>query len=261
MFSLIHDIRYALRQLVKDRAAAMAVIVTIALGIGVNTAVFSIVNGLHRPLPAPQPEQIVVLAAQTKGDETGFRFTFSYPAFEDFRRQAADSGDLFAVTYSFAGLSTGEKSSRFFYGAVTGNFFSALGVRPLAGRFFEPGEGETAAAELTVILGHSFWVKRFGGDPSVIGQQVRVDGRSATIIGIASKGFHGVYAGADMDGYMPLRSQVSDDASQSSRLFTNRERRNLTVFGRLRPGVTISQAQISLNGSRPPVGKSIPRNG
>src|SRR5262245_14540653 len=171
MIGIFQDIRFALRQLVKDRAAAIAIIVTVALGIGVNTAIFSIVNGVLRPLPAPQPQQIVVVAADTKGDETGFRFTFPYAAIDDIRRQSSQSMDVFAVTYLFGGLSTGEKSNRFFYGAVSGNFFSALDVKPFLGRFFEPGEGENAGADLTVILGHAFWQKRFGGDPTVIGRQ------------------------------------------------------------------------------------------
>jgi predicted permease len=246
MIGIFQDLRFALRQLVKDRAAAIAIIVTIALGIGVNTAIFSIVNGVLRPLPAPDPQQIVVVAAETKGDETGFRFTFPYAAFDDIRRQAAPSMDVFAITYMFGGLSTGDKSNRFFYGAVSGNFFSALNIKPLLGRFFEPGEGENAGADLTVILGHAFWQKRFGGDPAVIGRQLRINGRLATIIGVAQKDFHGVFAGVDMDGYMPLRSLVSEDL-QSRQFFTNREWRDLTVFARLKPNTTIDQAQASLS--------------
>src|SRR6266404_5693099 len=203
MSVLLQDLRYAGRQLWKDRTAAIVVVITIALGIGVNTAVFSILNGFLRPLPVKAPDQLVVLAADTKGDETGFRFTFSYAALEDIRRQQDSFTEVFAFTPSIGGLSNGDKASQFLYSAVTGNFFSALGVRPALGQFFEPGEGERSGAELKVVLGHSFWQRKFGGDPGVIGKKVRVDGRAATVIGVATKDFHGVYAGVNMDGYMP----------------------------------------------------------
>jgi ABC-type lipoprotein release transport system permease subunit len=145
MFFFFQDLRYVIRQLWKDRAIAIVVTVTIALGIGVNTAVFSILNGFQRPLPVTAPEQIVVLAADTKGDETGFRFTFSYAALEDIRRQADLFTDIFAFVPGIGGLSTGDKSTQFLYSAVTGNFFSALGLHPAHGRLFAPAKGKTWA--------------------------------------------------------------------------------------------------------------------
>jgi predicted permease len=246
MFAFLQDFRCAFRQLWKDRGVAFVVVLTIALGIGVNTAVFSILNGFLRPLPVRAPEQIVVLAADTKGDETGFRFTFSYAALQDLRRQGESFTDVFAASPAISGLSTGDRTSQFLYSAVTGDFFKALGVAPALGRFFEPGEGEHSGAELNVVLGHSFWRRNFGGDPSVIGRQVRIDGRAATVIGVASKDFHGLFAGADMDGYLPLRSQVVDDYARSAGFFTNRTYRALTVYGRLKPGTTVKEAQAAM---------------
>jgi predicted permease len=243
MTGFIQDFGYALRQLWKDRMVASIVVLTIALGIGVNTAVFSILNGFLRPLPVHDPEQIVVLAADTKGDETGFRFTFSYATLQDLQLQLGDFADLFASTPSISGLSTGDRTSQFLYSAVTGNFFRALGVAPELGRFFEPGEGEHTGAEMNVVLGYSFWQRHFGADRGVVGRQVRIDGRAATVIGVTSKDFHGLFAGADMDGYLPLRSQVVDDYPRSHPYFSSREYRGLTVYGRLQPGVTIQQAQ------------------
>src|SRR5438874_11804195 len=111
MFALFQDISYACRQLWKDRTATFVIVLTIALGIGVNTAVFSILNGFQRPLPVRAPDQLVVLAADTKGDETGFRFTFSYAALEDIRRQSDSFTEVFAFTPSIGGLSNGDKSS------------------------------------------------------------------------------------------------------------------------------------------------------
>src|SRR5262249_23493827 len=156
-----------------------------------------------------------VLSADTKGDETGFRFTFPYAALQDLRRQSDSFTDVFGATAEISGLNSGNRTTRFLYSAVTGNFFSALGVRPALGRFFEPGEGENGVGELNIVLGHSLWLKQFGGDPGVVGRQVRVDGRTATVIGIVPKDFHGVFAGADMDGYLPLRSLIRDEYSWS----------------------------------------------
>jgi len=130
MFALFQDLRYAARQLWKDRTVAIVVVLTIALGIGVNTAVFSILNGFQRPLPVKAPEQIVVLAADTKGDETGFRFTFSYAALQDIRRQAESLSDVFAFIAGIGGLNNGGKSSQFLYSAVTGNFFRLWACAP-----------------------------------------------------------------------------------------------------------------------------------
>ena len=145
MSGLFQDLRHAVRRLWTDRTVSVVVVLTITLGIGVNTAVFSILNGFMRPLPVTAPENIVVLAADTRGDETGFRFTFSYAALQDIRRQADSFTDVFAFTPSISGLSNGDRSSQFLYSAVTGNFFSALGLRPVLGRFLRRARGKTAA--------------------------------------------------------------------------------------------------------------------
>ena len=245
MSALIQDLRYACRQLWKDKSVALVVVITIALGIGVNTAVFSMINGFDRPLPVKNPGEIVVLAADTKGDETGLQFNFSYAALQDLRRQTDSFTDVFAYTLGISGFSLGDKASQFAHAAVTGNYFTALGIRPQLGRFFEPGEGEGRGEELNVVLGHSFWQTKFGGDPGVIGKQVRIDGASVTIIGVAPKSFRGVYAGIEMDGYLPLRSQISDEYGWTRDFFTGRKHRSLTVLGRLKPGVTLKQAQAS----------------
>jgi predicted permease len=239
-------LRYALRQLWKDRGASFVVVLTIALGIGVNTAVFSMLNGFERPLPAKSPEQIVVLAADTKGDETGFRYEFSFPQIQDFRRQSTSFSEIFAFTPRIDGISDGANAYQFFNSAVTGNYFSALGIEPALGRLFEPGEGENAGAEMNVVLGYAFWQKRFGGDRGVIGRHVRVNGKLTTVIGVAPKDFHGTYAGASFDGWLPLRILVSDDYPKSQQVFNDREARYLTAFGRLKPNVRMEQAEESV---------------
>ena len=110
----------------KTSGITILVVVTVALGIGANTAVFSLVNGFLRPLRVKAPEQIVVLAAETKGDETGFQYRFSYPAMEDFRRQADRFSDIFAFNAVLGGLGADGKTTQVLYSAVTGNFFTAM---------------------------------------------------------------------------------------------------------------------------------------
>jgi predicted permease len=238
------DLRYAVRQYTREPGVTLVLLLTMALGIGANTGVFSILNGLLRPLPVKSPEQLVVIAADTKGDETGLRFRFSYAALEDFRHQANTFSDLFAYSPRLGGLSSGGKTTQFMYSAVTGNYFSALGVTPVAGRLLEPGEGENGGAPRVVVLGYSFWQRRFGGDPNVIGRQVRVDGRTAAVVGITSKGFRGVYEGLDMEGYVPLRSLVEEPWARQ--LFISRSVRPLTVLGRMKPRVSLAEAQSEM---------------
>ena len=245
LHDFLQDLQYASRQFRRDRSVTLLLVLTIALGIGVNTAVFSMVNGVTHPLPVKEPDQIVVLAAETQGDETGFAYRFSYPALQDLRLQADQFSGLFAFSADIAGLNTGEKTTQFVSSAVTGNYFRVLGVAPALGRLFEPGEGENAGAELTVVLGYAFWQKRFGGDPGVIGRQVRIDGKAATVIGVTSKDFHGVFAGIDMDGYLPLRRLT--DFEWSREIFTSRTVRPLTVLGRLKPGISLKAAQASMS--------------
>src|SRR4029079_11899816 len=184
-------------------------------------------------------------AADTKGDETGLQFRFSYSALEDFRHQADKFSDLFAYSPRLGGLTFGGKSTQFMYSAVTGNYFSALGLRPEAGRLLEPGEGESEHAPLVMVLGYSFWQRRFGGDPNIVGQQVLVDGRAATVVGISSKDFHGVYEGLEMEGYVPLRGLA--DNEWAHQMFVSRNVRPLTELGRLKPGVSLAEAQAEID--------------
>jgi len=189
-----------------------------------------------------------VLAAQTQGDETGFRYRFSYGALQDFRKQADAFSDVFAFELGLGGLNAEGKTTQFLYSVVSGNFFSALGIKPAAGRFLLPGEGEHSGAERQIVLGYGVWQKRFGGLASAVGKQVRVDGKPARIIGVAPQEFHGVYAGADIDGYMPLDQMASLPFFESpQQLYTSRTLRRLTVMARLKPGRTLREAQVAMD--------------
>ena len=257
--AIFQDLRHAVRLLQKNASTTAVIVVTLALGMGANSAMFGVANGLLRPLPVKAPEQIVVLAAETPGDQTGFQFQLSYRGLQDLRQGTDVFQRLFGALLQIRGFSTGGKSSQFVCSAVSGEYFSTLGVRASAGRVFAPGEGEQAGASLLLVLGHSFWQKRFGGDPAVIGTQVRVDGKTATVVGVAAKEFHGLYSGVDMDGYMTLGSLISLDAFHRD-FFSTRAVRSLTIFGRLKPGVTVAQAQAAVTVAARTIARQYPES-
>src|SRR5215470_16694151 len=139
--ALTQEFRFGLRQLRKNPGFTVLVALTVALGIGANTSVFSMINGFLRPLPVRAPEQLVVLAAETTGDDTGLRYRCSFAALRDLR-QADCFSDVLAFNVLLAGWAKEGKPRQFLHSSVSGNYFSALGLKPAAGRFFVPGEGE-----------------------------------------------------------------------------------------------------------------------
>jgi putative ABC transport system permease protein len=237
--SFFADLRFAARLLRKSPGFTCVVVLTLGLGIGVNTAVFSVLNGwLLRPLPVPDPEQIMVLAAQPKNDATASNF--SYPDFLDFQKQASSFSDLFAYELGVGGLSVKDKANEFAYAAVTDNYFSALRIHPFIGRLLVSGEGDKPGDALVVILGYSYWQKNFAGNQSCVGKQVLVNGRPATIVGVTPKDFHGTLFAFDLDGYLPLGGLQT---GAPNTFWTDRRDRELTLLGRLRPGVSVAKAQ------------------
>ena len=249
MQSFWQDLRYAARTLRNSPGFTIIAIITLGLGMAVNTTVFSVINGLIlRPLPVLHPEQIAVLAMQQTGTP-GFQ-RFSYPDYQDIRQQANGFSDIFGYRATLVGLTVDGKGDHCVLSRVTSNYFSALGIRAAVGRLILPTEGQTPGADPILVLGYSFWKKRFGGDPSIVGRQVALNGHSVTVVGVAPKGFHGLYAVVDMDGYVPFSAAigskgVAEDSVQDA--WTHREERTLTVLGRLKPGVSVKEAQPPLN--------------
>ena len=241
------DIQFAMRTLAKSPGFAIIAIVTLALGMAVNTTVFSVINGiLLRPLPVPHAEQMTVLALQ-QGGERAFQ-SFSYPDFVDLREQLKGTNDLLAYRVSLGGLSVDGKGDHCILSRVTNNYFSVLGITPAAGRLLLPTEGLTPGADPVLVLGYSYWQRRFGGDKSVVGKQVEMNGHPVTIVGVVPKEFHGTFSVLDMDAYMPLSSSVTEEMETAVKdTWTKRDLRTLTVMGRLKPGVSMQQAGNLLN--------------
>jgi predicted permease len=246
MSGFLRDVQSILRQARRAPGFVITASLTLALGIGANTAIFSVINGFLRPLPVPNPEQIVVVALNMAGDETGLRYRFSLKALKDYRERVAQFSDVFAFDLRIAGITVGGKTTQFLHSAVTGNFFEALRLQPAAGRLFVAGEGEQPMTEAIIVLSHNYWLKHFGGDRAVIGTIVRFDGTPARIVGIAPPGFKGLMEGTQMDGFVPLSLSRRVDAAPD-RFFNDRTTRRLTMFARLKPGVSLREAQAAVD--------------
>jgi predicted permease len=241
------DLRYAFRHLRQKPGYAAGAVLTLALGIGANTAVFSLLNGFLRPLPVRDPGQIVALAAARRDDTHGLQHTMSYPMLTGLRDRATVFSDLWGYTSWIGGMKADDVVSSFFYSGVTDNYFSGLGISPALGDWFPPGDGEHQGSDARIVLGHSFWMKRFGGNPGVLGKVVRLNGSPATIVGVVPKSFFGLYSGTEMDGYIQLGNTGRAGEPRMKGLFTDRTARRLIVHGRLKPGVSIEQAQLMLD--------------
>jgi predicted permease len=244
---LSQDLRYGLRTLLKNPAFAIVIVITLALGVGVNTAMFSIVNSLLlRPLPVPNPNQLVVLAEQHKGSTD--LSSVSYADYIDLRQSNVLEG-MAAYQVNQAGLSDKGRPERAVVNYVSGNYFAMLGVKPQVGRLFMAQEGERPGADPILVLGYNYWDKRFHRDEQIIGKTLAVNGNALTVVGVASESFHGVYALAEPDAYIPfsmaaMRTVAGTDPNE---FWTKRDARNLKIVGRLKPGQSLTEAQASLN--------------
>ena len=240
----MRDLRYAIRFLWAHKRFTTAAVLTLAIGLGANTALYGLLNTAFRPLDLPHPEQIVTIAAETKGDETGgFQYSFSLEALKDFQERAEPFSDVVGIMARIGGLSSRGQAFQFWFLAVSDNFFSGLGVTPAAGKLFTGPSG----SPVHVVLGHTFWMKTFGGDPDVIGRTVRIDGMPAVITGVVPRSFNGPIMGVEIDGYLTLDDLGVITPDVKRWLYHNRKARPLQLFGRLKPGVRISEAQAAMN--------------
>ncbi len=260
--NLIQDLRFGLRTLRKSPGFAIVAVFTLALGIGANTAIFSVMNAVMlRALPVPNPQQLVYLrcanrpahTSQTGNDE----FSFTEYTFEQLRKQQGGFSDLMA----FVPLGNGKVAVR--YGdepeeaeaeMVSGNFFSGLGVTPAWGRTLAPQE-ETQHAQVAV-LSYAYWTRRFARNPGVVGQTLYVKGVPFTIVGASERDFYGVEPEQKTDLWIPLQNRsdltawgqpAKDTDGSEQTLYGTPTWWSLMMIGRLAPGVTAQQAQALLN--------------
>ncbi|MHB8354677.1 MAG: ADOP family duplicated permease, partial [Burkholderiales bacterium] len=265
METLAQDVRFALRQLWKSPGFTAVVVLTLALGIGANTAIFSLVNAVMlRSLPVQNPDELVVLqweahnrpshvgtssygdcgAEKTAGGYDGC--SISYPMFEEVRNRK----DLFSSAMGFAGPSqmdlSGNGPASITQGElVSGNYFQTLGVGAVLGRTLEP-EDEKPGAAPVVVLDYGYWQRAFGGAASVVGRTIRLDNAVFTIVGVADRGFMRLTPGKLVDLWVPLGQNTPMGALHWASI-SNASHWWLTVIGRLQPGVSRTQAQTAMN--------------
>jgi predicted permease len=240
----MRDFRHAVRFLWTQKRFSAAAVLTLAIGLGANTALYGFVNTALRPLDVPRADQIVSIAAEARGDETGgFQYTFSLDTLKDLQRRTTSVADVFGLAARIGGLAVDGRASHFWFAGVTDNYFDALGVRAEAGRLIERSTGSPAA----IILGHSFWKRVFGGDRGVIGKAVRVNGQPAVIAGVVPQSFHGTLMAIELDGYVSIDDFAVVAPDTKRWLYHNRKARPMQVWGRLKDGVTLPIAQAAVN--------------
>jgi predicted permease len=241
----LQDLRYAWRGLLRNPAFAITAIASLGLVVGANTAIYSIVDAaLLRPLPVPQPERLLTLS--TSGDNraripvAGDGDIFSYPLYEQLRAVAGDSARLAL----FDSPNRVEAKAVAQYEQVIQQFvspetFETLGIPPALGALFSPREDHYPGPREVAVLSYDFWLRRFGGDPSILGRRIIVDSRTYSILGVARKGFYGAEPGKFVDVWLPV---TASDPS----IFTNADARMFHIIGRLAPGVTREQVAAQL---------------
>ena len=233
------DLRYSVRQLRAYPVFTAAAVLTLALGIGPNAAMATIISGIFRPLPVAEAHQMTVLATTLSANRR-VRQRLAYPDLQDYKSSSAAFSDMAAWDLNPVGLTADGQTDRLMATVVSGDYFSTLRLEPAAGRLILPSDGELGGAEPIVVLGHSYWTRRFGASPSIVGRDVRIDGRPFTVVGVAPEGFHGTFTLMSSDAYLPL------ELFQSRARLSDRDVLSVRVIARLKPGMALGEARASV---------------
>ena len=248
------DISYAIRSLVKRPGFVAVAVVTLALGIGANTAIFSLVNAvLLSSLPVERPDQIVSVAARGKDDAMS---AFSFPNYRDYRDRNDALSGLLVYRFVPLSLSRSGANERIWGFEVSGNYFEVLGVNAIKGRTFTQEEDKTPLANPVAVLSFESWQKRFGGDPDLVGKDVLINNHQFRVIGIAPAGFKGTELVYTPEVWLP--SSMMQWIEPGSNWLEDRNTRNFFANGRLKPGISARQAEASLNLLAQQLGKEYP---
>jgi predicted permease len=230
----------------KDMAFTLVAVLSLALGTGANATMFSMVNGmLLRPLAVSRPHEVLTIAPlQPASSFDGL----SYPDYMDLRDRTKTMTDLVAsMLFRFAFSASPDSLPEVKYGLlVSGNLFQAMGVTPILGRVFLPGEGQVPGRDALVILGHDFWKDEFGADPNVIGRSVRLNGLDFTVVGVTPEAFTGMDELFKAAMFVPATMAPRLSLDPSNNALVNRDQRTFAVKGRLKPGVNAAQAETEL---------------
>ncbi len=233
------DLRYAIRSLSRARGFTLAVVLTLGLGIGANTAIFSVVRGvLLKPLPHRDGDRLVYLRHSINGPG-GESINFSVPEILDFRNSAKTLRGIAEYSGMIYTLQGEQDAVRITVGLVTGNYFDVMGLSPVLGRLLNDGDDGTSVPPV-MVLTHEFWMRRFGGDPGIIGKQVRVDGRAVEVVGVVQPA---PYFPRRMDA---LLNMVISEHHTSAMMVHGRSHRMTEMIARLAPGATVEAARAEV---------------
>ena len=249
MGTLLKDLRYGLRMLVKTPAFTVVAVLSLALGIGANTTVFSLMDAVMlRSLPVQHPEQIVQVAKVIPGHSP--HYDFSYPLYAGLRDNNQSLSGLIAYSTANFGVAAGDRTELIRGEMVSANYFSVLGVQPAIGSAFAPSD-ETPGAPRAALISDALWTRVFNRDPSVLNRTVSLNGRNFSVVGVAPKGFSGMLRGMQTDVWVTLPHNMDFEAN--TKLMSSDTLSWLNLAGRLKPGVTIQQAQSQLTSLLPGV--------
>ena len=250
---LLSDLRYAARTLMRAPGFALTVVLTLGLGIGANTAIFSVVRGvLLRPLPHKDGDRLVYLRHSMKGPG-GDNVAFSVPEINDFRESAKSLAGIAEYSGMIYTLQGKQDAVRMTVGLVTGNYFKVMGLSPIAGRLLNEGDDGLNVPPV-MVLTYEYWMKRFGGDPQIIGQHVRLGGKSVEVVGVVQPA---PYFPRPMDG---LLNMIMSEHHTSALMVQGRSHRMTDMIARLAPGATVEQARAEAATINARVTKAYPQD-
>src|SRR5216684_1561955 len=239
--NFLQDVRFGLRMLRRSPGFSILAILCLTLGIGANAAVFSWIEGiLFRPYPAvTHQERLVAVGGTSRGEPRGN--PLSWPDFQDLQRSCTLCETLLVSKITGTTLSIGDRAERTTGSIVSANYFDAIGVHPILGRGFLPGEDTGQSAHPVAVISYQLWQGRFKGDPQIVGKTQRLNGVVHTIVGVAPEGFFGTFVGWGMQFWVP--ASMEDIFEAGGYKLEDRGARWIEAYARLKPGVTLQQAQ------------------
>ncbi|HEV8167909.1 MAG TPA: ABC transporter permease, partial [Pyrinomonadaceae bacterium] len=257
MQTLLKDIRYGIRMLLKNPGVTLVAIITLALGIGANTAIFSAVSAfLMRPLSAPNAGELI--RPLEISDDRGVTDEMSYPDFLDYRNQATSFTGLSAEDMLQVAIDSENQNDVIWGQVVSANYFDVLEVTPAMGRGFLPDEDKTVGANPVVVLSHSFWQRRLNSDPNIIGKSVQLNNRAYAVIGVAPETFLGTKFALALDFWVPV--SMAEELRRNPGILNERGSHWMNVIGRLKPGVSIAQASAEMSAIAARLNQAYPDN-
>src|SRR5271154_6944340 len=253
MQSLMQDLRFSLRQIRRSPGFLVTAVLTLALGVGANTAIFSLLDqALLRSLPVRAPEQLVILSAPGKmweghsgNNGAGVEKSFSYPMYRDLRDRGAAFDGLIATSPAGIGVTRNGASDFADAEIVSGNYFSVLGVSAAQGRLMTASDDTTPGANPVVVLSHHYWQTHLGADPRAVGETISINGSPFQIIGVSAPTFQSAVWGELPDVFVPMSMLEQVIPGKGKRLQDHTDRW-MNIIGRLKPGETPQHAQVAM---------------